>query len=105
MQNLNNFIFEKLHLDKDTKVNNNKDINDNIIGDLKIDLLNKYNIRFEGSHTAFISEGSNGKYILITLRNRKELIKPIMKFIDKNYKLEKPCSTNNMSIYIYPKYE
>ena len=65
----------------------------------------KYNIKVNEEWHTKVYVGNSKKYIVITLKYRKEIYKSIMKYIDTNYPISKPCATNNQSIYVYPDYD
>lgn len=101
----NSLIHEKLTINKDTEVNINIDeINNEVISKLKEYYFDKWGIKFE-DYRATIRVGFSNEYIIITLKNYHDSYKGMMKYIDNNFDLAKPCSTNNQSIYVYPKYE
>ena len=107
MINLNNYIIEKLHLNKDIKVTDNKEsINNEFINCLKNYLQDNYKITIDKYPNTLSVSGKNNDYLLLNLSpGKRYLYKTIMAFINKSYPIRKECSTNNQHIYIYPKYE
>jgi len=101
MININNYIVEKLHLNKDTKYINKSE---NLVSDIKAYYLDKWGIKFE-TWDAKINIASSNKYIIITLTHHHNSYKQMMNDINTKFenKLEKPCKSNNQSIYVYPK--
>lgn len=107
MNNLKEYIFEKLKIDKDTVSQDTVEINMAFIEYLKKYLLDEYKIEFKYFDERIEMSG-NGKYIYITLPKSKRIYyRSIMTYINnqEEFKLAKKCATNNQYIYIYPKYE
>ena len=107
MININTYIIEKLHINKDTKLDSNKDtINNEFIKALNYYLYNFYKINVGKYPDTLSASGKNNDYLVLNLSpGKRYLYKSIMAFINKSYPIRKECSTNNQHIYIYPKYE
>ena len=109
MKELNTYINEKLKINKELAGVTVDEIvdktNKKFINALTNYLKNKYNIKVNEEWHTKVYVGDSKKYIVITLKYRKEIYKSIMKYIDTNYPISKPCATNNQSIYVYPDYD
>lgn len=105
MININSYILEKLRIDKNIEVKNNIDeINDKFISDIKKYVSNKYPILFN-HRDEYIEAGKSKRYIFLSVQKQYRWIyKSVAKWIEENLDIEKPCKTNNMILYIYPKY-
>ena len=107
MKQLNIYISEKLRIDKNTElVNNIDEINNKFISDIKNHIIEKYPIIKFDSYEDYINVGKSKKYIFLGLKKQfRWVYKNIGKWINDNLDVIKPCKTNNMILYIYPKYE
>jgi len=108
MINLNSYIVEKLRINKDIKVLDHIDeINNEFISKIKEYILENYHglIKFD-NYEEYVNVGKSKKYIFLHLRKQHRWIyKVVSKWIEGNLSIEKPCKSNNMILYIYPKYE
>lgn len=108
MKDINLYIIEKLKIDKDMLVSNNsEEINKAFIDSLKEYCTKEFNIKFDTWENSIVVTGKNSNMILLTFNNKKNRTHyyKIMNFVNNNYPVEKNCTTNNQSIYIYPKYD
>lgn len=107
MININNYILEKLHLNKETEVLDDIDeINNKFISEIKKYIIEKYSglVKFD-NYDEYVEAGKSKKYIFLSVQKQHRWIyKPVAKWIEENLDVEKPCKTNNMILYIYPKY-
>jgi len=98
-------ITEKLHINKYTKVIDKDQINEEYISKIKKYLSERYRVGFEGRNSVSVGAGRSKSYLTINLPFMRNIYKSVMKYINENFELAKPCSTNNQSIYVYPKYD
>lgn len=108
MKGIGNYIIEKLHLNKDFETSNSIDeINKEFVSKIKEHILDKYHglIKFE-DYDEYIEVGKSKKYIFLkTKTQHKWIYKPVSSWIEENLNIAKPCKSNNMILYIYPKYD
>lgn len=109
MININKYILEKLHLNKDTKAPRTKEkIDEEFIKKISQYVKGIIGIELGSSYDAQIK--AKEKYLFLTLPktrryDRKAVYSQIMQYINDNLDVSKNCSTNNSDVYIYPKYE
>ena len=105
MIDINNYIVEKLKINKDSKPIENE-INNKFISDIKKYIIEKYPMIKFDSYDEYIDIGKSKKYIFLHLKTKhKWIYKPVAKWIEGNFNVLQPCKSNNMILYIYPKYE
>lgn len=108
MKNIDSYITEKLKIDKDINVSNTvEETNKKFIDALKNYCTNEFNIKFDTWENSIVSTGKKNDIILLTFNNKKnrEHYWQIINFVNQTYPIAKKCSSNNQSIYIYPKYD
>ena len=106
MLDINNYIVEKLKINKDSKTNNFDEINNKFISDIKKYIIKKYPMIKFNSYDEYINVGKSKKYIFLNLQKQhKWIYKSIAKWIEGNLNILQPCKSNNILLYIYPKYE
>lgn len=106
MIDINNYIVEKLKINKDSKTDNFNEINNKFISDIKKYIIEKYPMIKFDSYDEYIDIGKSKKYIFLSVKKQhKWIYKPVAKWIEGNFNVLQPCKSNNMILYIYPKYE
>lgn len=97
MRNINEYIIEKLIIDKDVKSMTKKkeEINDSFTSAIRNYCRKEHNINFSWENSVDVI-GKNKDMVLITLdKNHHYLYKSIIAFINEHYPIRKNCSTNN----------
>lgn len=108
MKNIDSYITEKLKIDKNINVSDNtEETNKKFIVALKNYCNNEFNIKFDTWENSIVVTGKENDIILLTFNNKKNRAHywKIMNFVNQTYPIAKKCSSNNQSIYIYPKYD
>ena len=101
MIDINNYIVEKLKINKDSKTNNFDEINNKFISDIKKYIIEKYPMIKFNSYNEYINVGKSKKYIFLNLQKQhKWIYKSIAKWIEGNLNVLQPCKSNNI-LYLF----